>query len=271
MDPKLRVISLGAGVQSTTMALMAAAGEIGPMPDCAIFADTGAEPEGVYKHLEWLTANLPFPVHIVSAGSIKDDILGSSGRTRFASIPFFIRKADGGQAMARRQCTSEYKITPIRRKVRELLGYAPRQRIPAGAAEVWIGISTDEIQRMKDSADKWQQHRWPLIETRMSRNDCLAWSAKRGFPKPPKSACTFCPYRDNSGWRDMRENDPVSFAEAIKVDEAIRDIGVHKKFIGTPYLHRSLKPLDQVDFSTAAERGQTEFGFVQECDGMCGV
>lgn len=48
---KLRVISLGAGVQSTTMALMAAAGEIGPMPDCAIFADTGWEPAAVYEHL----------------------------------------------------------------------------------------------------------------------------------------------------------------------------------------------------------------------------
>ena len=39
------IISLGAGVQSSTMALMAAHGEIGPMPDCAIFADTGAEPQ----------------------------------------------------------------------------------------------------------------------------------------------------------------------------------------------------------------------------------
>lgn len=33
---RLRVLSLGAGVQSTTLALMAARGEIGPMPDCAI-------------------------------------------------------------------------------------------------------------------------------------------------------------------------------------------------------------------------------------------
>jgi hypothetical protein len=41
----LTVLSLGAGVQSSTMALMAAKGEIIPMPDCAIFADTGAEPK----------------------------------------------------------------------------------------------------------------------------------------------------------------------------------------------------------------------------------
>jgi hypothetical protein len=42
------VLSLGAGVQSTTLALMAAHGEVGPMPDCAIFADTCWEPKAVY-------------------------------------------------------------------------------------------------------------------------------------------------------------------------------------------------------------------------------
>ena len=48
---RLRALSLGAGVQSTTLALMASHGEIGPMPDCAIFADTGWEPQAVYDHL----------------------------------------------------------------------------------------------------------------------------------------------------------------------------------------------------------------------------
>ena len=52
-DVKLRCLSLGAGVQSTTMALMAAHGALTPMPDCAIFADTGWEPEAVYDHLDW--------------------------------------------------------------------------------------------------------------------------------------------------------------------------------------------------------------------------
>ena len=41
----INVLSLGAGVQSSAMALMAAKGEITPMPDCAIFADTQAEPQ----------------------------------------------------------------------------------------------------------------------------------------------------------------------------------------------------------------------------------
>ena len=44
----LHVLSLGAGVQSSCMALMAARGEIGPMPTAAVFADTGDEPASVY-------------------------------------------------------------------------------------------------------------------------------------------------------------------------------------------------------------------------------
>ena len=61
------MLSLGPGVQSTALALMAAHGEIGSMPDCAIFADTGWEPRAVHEHLAWLRSPgvLPFPVHVV--------------------------------------------------------------------------------------------------------------------------------------------------------------------------------------------------------------
>ena len=74
--PIMHVISLGAGVQSTTMALMAAHGEIEPMPDAAIFADTGAEPQAVYEHLDWLRSPgvLPFPVEVVRFSDLADDI-----------------------------------------------------------------------------------------------------------------------------------------------------------------------------------------------------
>ncbi len=37
MNEPIHIISLGAGVQSSTMALMAAHGKITPMPKCAIF------------------------------------------------------------------------------------------------------------------------------------------------------------------------------------------------------------------------------------------
>ena len=72
----LTVLSLGAGVQSTTLALMAAHSEITPMPDCAIFADTQAEPAAVYEHLRWLMSPnvLPFPVHVVTTGNLEEHV-----------------------------------------------------------------------------------------------------------------------------------------------------------------------------------------------------
>jgi 3'-phosphoadenosine 5'-phosphosulfate sulfotransferase (PAPS reductase)/FAD synthetase len=70
-DKKLVVISLGAGVQSSTMALMAARGQIEPMPDYAIFADTQAEPKHIYSWLDWLETQLPFPLIRVTKGNLR--------------------------------------------------------------------------------------------------------------------------------------------------------------------------------------------------------
>ena len=122
----INVISLGAGVQSTVMALMAARGEL-PMPDCAIFADTQFEPSAVYTHLDWLETQLPFPVHRVTAGNIKTDTISGFNTTgqKFSVIPFFTKSG-----MGRRQCTREYKIAPIRRKISELL-VGKKLRVPS--------------------------------------------------------------------------------------------------------------------------------------------
>lgn len=298
-DIRLRVLSLGAGVQSTTLALMAAHGEIGPMPDCAIFADTGWEPKAVYEHLTWLQSPnfLPFPVHIVSAGDLRADLLTGARGERWASIPAFTRtvtpagtelpvydedengdlvvvgsrivKTDRvGVGMIRRQCTGDYKIVPIRRKVRELLGIAGRRSPASPVAEQWIGISLDEALRMKPSSESWQVNRWPLIEEGMTRQDCLRWLKRHDYPLPPKSACVGCPFHSDDHWRHMRDDDPEAWADAVAVDAAIRTgfRGIH----GEVYLHRSAVPLDQADLSTAADHGQLDL-WPNECEGMCGV
>lgn len=260
----LRVLSLGAGVQSTTMALMAAAGELTPMPDAALFADTGWEPAGVYAHLARLKGQLPFPVHVVSAGNIRDAILAGKNRVggHFASVPWHL----GNGGLGRRQCTREYKLEPLQRKQREMLGYAPRQRIPRNSVEIWIGISLDEVGRMKPAREAWQTNRWPLIERSMNRWDCLQWLRRHGHAEPVKSACVGCPYRDNASWRSLTE---AEFADAVAVDRQLRDRG-SRSMRHQMFMHRSLKPLDQVDMRTDAELGQLDL-FQNECEGMCGV
>lgn len=260
----IRVISLGAGVQSTTLALMAAKGEIGPMPDCAIFADTGWEPTRVHQHLAWLVQQLPFPVHTVSLGSsIREDaIAGASPRAgRYGTIPWFTRNADGSKGMGWRQCTTHYKIEPVRRKVREMLG----GKTPKGGCEMWMGISTDEAMRMKPSRVQYVVTRYPLIERGMSRRDCLTWMARQGYPTPPKSACVGCPYHSQEQWREIKA-DPEAWADVIEVDAAIRNQPGKR---GQQFMHAQRVPLAEVDLRNKDEREPDLFN--NDCEGMCGV
>lgn len=273
----LTAISIGFGVQSTAMAMMAAYGEITPMPDCAIFADTGAEPAYVYETIENIRDLLPFPVYVVEkAPGLRQSIVESATPNadgtftgRFAGAPFYTTSdSDMGMGMLRRQCTREFKIEPITKKVRELVGLVPRQRAPKNTilAEQWIGISWDERERMKEPREKWLRHRWPLVELGLTRGHCLEWMGRHNLPLPNKSACTFCPYRSNAEWLEMKEKHPDAFQDAVAVDEAIR-----KGVRGTKerlYVHRSLTPLADADLSDPADR---QISFLDECDGMCGV
>ena len=145
MTRDLRVLSLGAGVQSSTVLLMMKTGEIEPA-DLAIFADTQWEPKAVYEWLDYLEAESSIPVIRVTTGDIRDDLIHGHEK-RFASIPVYIKSPVGGarEGMVRRQCTHEYKIKPIRAEIRERLGGNLRGKI----VEQVFGISLDEVRRMR--------------------------------------------------------------------------------------------------------------------------
>lgn len=263
----IRVLSLGAGVQSTTMALMAAHGELGHV-DCAIFADTQWEPKAVYEHLKWLMSPnvLPFPVHIVSAGNIREDAMRRSNTTggRFAAIPWHMRTLDhrgvATEGLGRRQCSKEYKIEPVRAKVRELLGV---KRPRPGSCELLIGISWDERVRRKDSNVRYITNAFPLLEKQMRRYHCLKWMSDHDYPQPPKSACVGCPFRSNEEWKALTNDE---FTDAVVVDQTIRS---QPGFRGEQFAHHSLVPLGQADLSSVEDRGQ--LNWVNECEMGCGL
>lgn len=267
----LEVISLGAGVQSSCMALMAKHGEITPMPDAAIFADVGAEPQSVYDYLDYLEDELPFPVYRVMEkdGLLADVERGISGK-RCSNPPFFTR--DDGLRMGplTRGCTVDFKIRPLTRKTKELAGI--KGRLPKEpVVRTWIGISLDEIQRMKYSRHKWIEHCWPLVDLRMKRHECLNWMERMGYRKPPRSACWFCPYHSNHEWRRLRDEEPEEFKKALELDRRIRD-GVYN-VKNKLYLHKDAIPLEEVDLRTDEDKGQLTLfnAWNNECDAMCGV
>jgi hypothetical protein len=261
------IISLGAGVQSSTMALMAAHGEITPMPDCAIFADTGWEPDNVYRWLQWLEHQLPFPVLKTkrpgaSLGEYAVDI-AMGHRPRGSLPPYYLDRPFG---MLPIQCSKEFKTRPVQTLIREIIGLVPKQRGPK-TVEVtqWLGISLDESHRMKTCEMKFVENRYPLIEMRMSRTDCLRWMEEKGYPMPPKSSCVFCPFKGDKQWMEMRDNEPYDWRLAVEFDAMIRKGYVGME--GEAFIHKQRVPLDQVTFRHDTQPNM----FGNECEGMCGV
>jgi len=268
------VLSLGAGVQSSTVALMSAKGDLPPV-DVAIFSDTGWEPKAVYEWLDWLETQLPFPVHRVAKSNIREDqiearALGQAVEgKRWASMPYYIKNPDGSRGMVRRQCTSEYKIQPIEKFIKsQILGLKHRQRMPKEhVIDQWFGISLDEIQRCKvPFVDKWRRNVYPLVERRMTRGHCLEWMAENNFPPPPRSACIGCPFHSDEEWQRIKNGPADEWESLVEFDKAVRHA---EGMRGETYLHRSCLPIDQVNFQTAEEAGQ--MSLLDECEGMCGL
>jgi len=262
-----RMLSLGAGVQSTTVALLAVHGQI-EKPQHAIFADTGWESQEVYRHLQWLTPileNAEIQVHTVTGGNIREDTLSDR---RSASLPFHMKHQNGGTGIGIRQCTAEYKIQPILKKQRELIGVGYRQRWTEQHGKIinLMGISVDEIQRAKDNTVKYIKNEFPLLDLRMKRTDCLAWLQKHGY-SAPRSACIGCPYHSDYEWRRIKQN-PKEWADVVSFDKQLRQ--KKTKFTSELYLHSTRQPLDEVDLRSEEERGQFTL-FDNECEGMCGL
>jgi hypothetical protein len=257
-NPKvINALSLGAGVQSSALLLMSAHGLL-PKVDYAAFADTGWERPETYEALDRLEAEVARPAGIeivrLSAGDIRRDALDPD--SHFATMPLFIQNRDGSRGMLRRQCMSTYKVKVLLAEARRRLG---AEVLPDGRVgrtkrgvhlNMWVGISTDEFTRAKDSGVAYAVNTFPLLQLGLTRADTQAYLDKHGFSAVSKSACIGCPYTSNKGWRSLRDEHPEQWAEAVEFDRAIRAGSARATAAGIPlrgqaYLHPSLLPLDQ--------------------------
>jgi len=262
------ILNLGSGVQSSTVLLMSIHKDLPPIQH-AIFADTGWEPQAVYAQFNFLqeiaTTN-GIHVHRVSYSNIKDDCYTSAGLQQngrsFDSMPYHTLMGKKKSIMKRR-CTSLYKIDPINKKIKEILGLKPRQWMPQmRIVTQWFGISYDELDRQRNPDNQWAVYYYPLIDLKMTRDDCQKWLVDHGYPQAPRSACIGCPFHTIQEWTKLRNNSPNEFQEAVKLDEAIRDRYPNRK----SYLHSSCKPL-----TALSDSDESEYSMRDECLGYCGM
>jgi len=273
---KLRVLNLGAGVQSTMLYLLAcqkhsAIGHI----DFAIFADVGDEPLAVYKHLAWLKSLDGPEILVRSKGSLGDAIIygdskyNKEGKKRFVSIPAFTSLG----AMGRRQCTYEFKINVIRKTIRkELLGLKPYQNFPQKEWQIdqLLGLSLDELKRVERVQKRFLKTKWtkpffPLVELNATRTNCKNWLTNEVPHKVPRSSCVFCPFHSKKEWAEVAAV-PEDLARAIEVDEGLRSIENQKlrKVNELQFVHRKRKPLKDIDLTLYPET--LEMGFLKFCE-----
>jgi hypothetical protein len=293
-DPEFIYQAMGAGVQSTTIALLAANGVI-EKPKFAVFSDTGWEPQKVYDHLDKLEHEVLKPSGIELFRVRKSDLSKDAG-SRFAPdlMPLYITDSESGKkGITKRQCTSIYKIGPLNRWVREQLGADATGKtckycsgsgerdapwlVSAGEAETfgpcsvcagtgirhlvgsvpdqgawarsYIGFSVDELGRVSASRDRYVVNHYPLLDLRMSRDDCYDYLADQGWGETPKSACIGCPFHTNAEWRRVKA-DPVQWKSAVEVDEKVRHSPGRR---GIGYLHSSRVPLAIADISSGGD------------------
>jgi hypothetical protein len=286
-EADLVVLNLGAGRQSAALALMACEGLI-PRPDVMIFSDTGWERKQTLRYYEQILVpaaeRAGIPIYMIAAERwVTEKLRSAREGTPVANARFWADKGDGKGAPLKRLCTSEYKIGPITKKIRDLLGLRPRQWATRFTVEQWIGIATEESQRATgNSGLDWSTLRYPLLEMGMSTDDCVRIIEDLGYPVPVKSACVGCPYRSDSSWARIKYTQPDTWADAVDFDRRLRHphgmgrindglseadylagcgTDVRQRITGAiypVYLHPSCKPLDEVDLPRELLENETE-------------
>lgn len=244
MGEQLKVFSYGGGVQSTACLVLAAQGELDIKT--FLFANVGDDSEHpatlrYVREVAMLYAKEQ-GLDIIEVrrrkrdGTLYPTLLGlvSSPNSRTIHIP--VRMSNG--APGNRRCTSDYKITVVNGWLRN---HGATRKNPALLS---LGISLDEFQRMRTSEEAYRINRYPLIDRRMSRQDCVNVIHRAGLEVPPKSSCWFCPYHRMSRWQEMADKEPVLFKQAVEL-EAI--INARRERIGKDHVYLTDRhvPLDK--------------------------
>jgi len=197
-----------------------------------------------------------FEIVVVSAGNILRDTMEylNGDRKRVAQLPL---RLGGNGGLVMRQCTNDYKIAPLRKYL---------QKVRNGhTIRLWIGISLDEMERMKASNVKYIEHYYPLVISQIRIDQIVNWFKINGIKEPGKSACLICPFHSDQYWRRFKKEFPNEFEKACQFDDHIRD---YPKLRRKAYISKHLKPLRDIDFSYSPSLFPE---MIEECDGLCGL
>lgn len=258
------VISYGGGVQSTALLVLAARGEIphrtvlfcnvgedSENPDTLAFVRDHARPYAERHGLAFVEL-----VTRLRDGSVDTITQRLIRQERTVHIP--MRMANG--APGNRSCTYDFKIKQVAKWTK---AHGATEEVKAHVA---LGISIDEYTRMRTSTVRHQESDYPLIDRRLSRQDCMNLIAGTNeLPTPPKSSCFYCPFQTAHQWRRLKRDKPDLFARAAELE---RIANAKRAAMGKDevWMSSELRPLEEA----FADTGQLEM-FEEKSDGTCDI
>lgn len=257
----MKILSCGAGMQSTALALMACENAINlriykkaveqwtydekrsfftlpqfspkhpavPIYDAIIFCDLGFEPAWVKSQVDFIdkscaAAGIPFKV---LDSPLYKDFMTNFGERRTISIPWWTLKEDGYKSCMPRNCTIDYKVELITKYVRwDLLGYRKGQWLrdeDKKAHEMHMGFSAEEKRRCKESPNKMFVNKFPLVEMGYTRADSYAYIRETWGLDTKASACCFCPFHRNHFYQHLKINSPAEYKKLLELDELLQN------------------------------------------------
>lgn len=273
----MNFLSFGAGLDSTALAMMANEGLVFEKLDAIIFANTGFEKRDTYKHIKQIKPLLNIPFYSLSKSIYKDTLSGIANNKRISSLPFYTKPKTpyGKPGRLKRQCTSDFKIKLVHKKIREILGVKKLNQ--KYNIKVWVGYNASEPQRIsrkrKEIRTDWETIAVPFYNVDIKRSSITTkkyfdknihrdyiekYLRKFNFEYLVKSGCKACPNMSDLMWLQMKENNINDWNDAVLFDKAIRNIpNINQQC----FLHRSCKPLEEIQFNPTA----FSFGCVGEC------
>ena len=255
----MKILSCGAGQQSTALALMSCEKAMNkkeiyplvPVYDAVLFCDLGGEREWVYRQVDFIAmcckeAGIPF--YVLKDKNLKEDYLTNYGTARVCTIPFWSIDENGKKGKMTRHCTIDYKIVQMQNFVRwNLLRYRKGQRTKPEdiqAHEMHIGFTYEEQQRIFDSKHKLFVNKFPMVEMGLTRADNYAYVKEHWGLETKGSACQFCPFHSNYFFSECKHSCQKDYQVILDIDEKLEH-GIPDSRIGVPnskvFISRSRK------------------------------
>lgn len=251
----MKILSCGAGMQSTALALMSCENKLNgdavhplvPIYDVILFCDLGEEPDWVYDQVNFIQkacekSDIPF---YILESDLHSHYIEKFGTSRVVSIPFWTVDENGKKGKMMRNCTLDYKINAMQKFIRsEILGYKKGQRTKPEdlkAHEMHIGFSKEEEKRCKENPHKMFVNKFPLCEMNLERKHNYAYIRDVWGLETKASACTFCPFHRNYFFKYIKENHKESYEKVIRFDEILEAQQPNTKIKSKLYISRSRK------------------------------